>query len=49
MNEDELKKNKPDFVIILPWNLKTEITAQLNYIKDWGGKFVVAIPELEIF
>ena len=49
MNEDELKKEKPDFVIILPWNLKTEITAQLNYIKDWGGKFVVAIPELEIF
>ncbi|HEV8081083.1 MAG TPA: class I SAM-dependent methyltransferase [Chitinophagaceae bacterium] len=49
MNEDELKKDKPDFVIILPWNLKTEITAQLNYIKDWGGKFVVAIPELEIF
>ena len=48
MNEDELKKSKPDFVIILPWNLKTEITAQLNYIKEWGGKFVVAIPELEI-
>jgi 2-polyprenyl-3-methyl-5-hydroxy-6-metoxy-1,4-benzoquinol methylase len=49
VNEDELKKVKPDFVIILPWNLKTEITAQLNYIKEWGGKFVVAIPELEIF
>ncbi len=49
MNEDELKKNKPDYIIILPWNLKTEITAQLNYIKVWGGKFVVAIPELEIF
>ena len=49
MNEDNLKKAKPDFVIILPWNLKTEITAQLNYIKDWSGKFVVAIPELEIF
>ena len=49
INEDELKKSKPDFVIILPWNLKTEITAQLNYIKEWGGKFVVAIPELEIF
>ena len=49
MNEDDLKKAKPDFVIILPWNLKTEITDQLNYIKDWGGKFVVAIPELQIF
>ncbi|MDB5223984.1 MAG: class SAM-dependent methyltransferase [Chitinophagaceae bacterium] len=49
MNEEQLKKNKPDFVIILPWNLKKEITTQLNYIKDWGGKFVVAIPELKIF
>jgi len=49
VNEDELKKNKPDYVIILPWNLKKEITEQLNYIRDWGGKFVVAIPELEIF
>jgi hypothetical protein len=49
MDEQELKKNKPDYVIILPWNLKKEITSQLSYIKDWGGKFVVAIPELEIF
>jgi hypothetical protein len=49
MNEDELKKTQPDFVIILPWNLKQEITTQLNYIRDWGGKFVVAIPGLEIF
>ena len=49
MNEDELKKAKPDFVIILPWNLKTEITAQLNYIQEWGGKFVVAIPFLQEF
>lgn len=49
MNEAELKKYKPQYVIILPWNLKSEITEQLNYIKEWGGKFVVAIPELEIF
>ncbi len=49
MNEDELKRSQPDYVIILPWNLQAEITAQINYIKDWGGKFVVAIPELEIF
>jgi SAM-dependent methyltransferase len=49
VNEDELKRNKPDYVIILPWNLKTEITDQLSYIKEWGGKFVVTIPELEIF
>jgi SAM-dependent methyltransferase len=40
---------KPDYVIILPWNLKKEIGEQLKYIKDWGGKFVTFIPELNIF
>jgi len=48
MNEDHLKANKPDFVIILPWNLKDEITAQLSYIKEWGGKFVIPVPKLEL-
>lgn len=48
VNEDHLKKVKPDFVIIFPWNLKDEISKQLNYIKDWGGKFIVAVPHLEI-
>ena len=48
VNEQFLKDAKPDFVLILPWNLKEEITAQLSYINDWGGKFVVPIPELEI-
>ena len=49
MDEAYLKNTKPAYVIILPWNLKTEITEQLSYIRDWQGKFVVAIPELEIF
>ena len=48
VDEQYLKNKKPDFVIILPWNLKEEITAQLQYIKAWGGKLVVPIPELEI-
>jgi hypothetical protein len=48
MNEEVLKDSKPDFVIILPWNLKEEIINQLHYIKDWGGKFVVPIPSLQI-
>jgi SAM-dependent methyltransferase len=48
-SEEYLKKDKPDFVIILPWNLKTEITNQLCYIKDWGGRFVITIPQLNIF
>jgi 2-polyprenyl-3-methyl-5-hydroxy-6-metoxy-1,4-benzoquinol methylase len=48
VNENFLKEQRPDYIIILPWNLKEEITEQLSYIKDWGGKFVVPIPSLEI-
>ncbi len=48
VNEQYLKNEQPDFVIIFPWNLKEEIVTQLAYIKDWGGKFVVAIPHLQI-
>ena len=47
-NENYLKDHKPPYVIILPWNLREEITEQLSYIKDWSGKFVVPIPSLEI-
>lgn len=46
--EEYLKQQQPDYVIILPWNLKEEISNQLAYIKDWGGKFVIPIPKLEI-
>lgn len=46
---DEIQNQKPDFVVILPWNIKDEVSKQLSYIRDWGGKFVVAIPELKIF
>jgi 2-polyprenyl-3-methyl-5-hydroxy-6-metoxy-1,4-benzoquinol methylase len=42
-------KMRPDYVFILPWNLKQEIANQLSYIREWGGKFVVAIPSIEIF
>jgi hypothetical protein len=48
VNEQYLKQEQPDYVIILPWNLKDEITAQLSYIKTWGGQFVVPIPALQI-
>lgn len=48
MNEQYLKDAKPDYVIILPWNLKDEITQQLSYIKEWDGKFVVPIPGVNI-
>lgn len=44
-----LRQDKPDIVLILPWNIQTEITQQLDYIRSWGGKFAVAIPKMEIF
>ncbi|MBA7533948.1 hypothetical protein ES705_26194 [subsurface metagenome] len=46
---DEIKKHQPDYVIIFPWNLRSEISSQLDYIRDWGGKFVVFIPEKLVF
>jgi len=48
VQEDVLKAERPDYVIILPWNLKEEITQQLGYIREWGGKFVVPVPELQV-
>ena len=47
-NEQMLKDRKPDFVVIFPWNLKEEIVQQLSYIRAWGGKFVIPLPDLEI-
>lgn len=47
-NEEKIIKIKPDFILILPWNLKNEICSQLSYIKDWKGKFVVSIPNLQV-
>ena len=46
LDEEKIKTEKPDYIVILPWNLKVEISAQLSYIQDWGGKFVVAVPEI---
>ena len=48
VEENEIRKLKPDFVLILPWNIRFEIERQLAYIHDWGGKFVVAVPKLEV-
>jgi len=49
VTEDNIKTLKPDFVIIFPWNIKDEIIEQLAYIREWNGKFVIAIPKMEIF
>lgn len=48
VDEIALQQTKPDYVLILPWNLRTEITAQLAYIRDWGGQFVTAVPHLTV-
>ena len=45
---DRIRETKPDYVVILPWNLKDEIMEQLQYIREWGGKFVVPIPKVAI-
>ena len=44
-----IKETKPDYIIILPWNLKDEIMEQMKDIKEWGGKFVIPIPEVKIY
>lgn len=46
---DKIKETKPDYVLILPWNLKDEIMDQIKYIRDWGGQFVIPIPEVRIY
>jgi SAM-dependent methyltransferase len=46
---EKIRETKPDYVLILPWNLKTEIMESLAYIREWGGQFVVPIPEVTIY
>lgn len=46
---DKIKETKPDYVVILPWNLKDEIMEQMKHIREWGGQFVVLIPEVEVY
>jgi hypothetical protein len=46
---DRLPEARPDYVFILPWNFKDEIMKQLSFIREWGGKFVVPIPEVRVY
>ena len=48
VDESRLKQDRPDYVVILPWNLTREIMADLAYIREWGGQFVTAVPELQV-
>ena len=49
LSPDHIDSTKPDYVLILPWNLRSEISEQLKHIRDWNGKFVVAVPEIEVW
>jgi len=46
---ERIKQTQPDYILILPWNLKNEIMEQLAYVREWGGQFVVPIPEVKIY
>jgi 2-polyprenyl-3-methyl-5-hydroxy-6-metoxy-1,4-benzoquinol methylase len=46
---DRIRETQPDYVVILPWNLQEEIMQQLHYIRAWGGRFVVPIPQVTIY
>ena len=45
---ERIRETRPDYVFILPWNLRDEITGQMMYIREWGGKFVVPIPRVKV-
>lgn len=46
---DKIRETRPDYLFILPWNFKDEIMEQMSYIRDWGGQFIVPIPEVEVY
>ncbi|MGH8772853.1 MAG: methyltransferase C-terminal domain-containing protein, partial [Burkholderiales bacterium] len=49
LHPDRIKETRPDYVLLLPWNLKDEIVQQLSYIREWGGQFVTPIPEVAVY
>jgi SAM-dependent methyltransferase len=48
VDEDRLRTDRPDIILILPWNLKAEVMAQLAYAREWGARFATAVPSLRI-
>lgn len=47
MSEEKIKQDHPEYILILPWNIKDEVVTQLSYVKKWGGVFVIAVPSVE--
>jgi hypothetical protein len=48
LDPEAIRRERPDYVLILPWNLSEEIRKQASYIREWGGQFVVPIPEVQV-
>ncbi|MFI4869037.1 MAG: methyltransferase domain-containing protein [Steroidobacterales bacterium] len=48
LSPDRIRETRPDYVFILPWNLKDEISAQMSFVREWGGRFIVPIPDPQI-
>jgi len=48
VSEDRIRQERPNYIVVLPWNIRDEVMADLAYVRDWGGRFVTAIPELHI-
>jgi len=48
VSEDHIRRERPDYVVVLPWNIRDEVTTDLAYVRDWGARFVTAIPELHV-
>jgi len=45
---EKIRETKPDYILILPWNIKDEVMEQLSFVRSWGGKFIIPIPELRV-
>jgi 2-polyprenyl-3-methyl-5-hydroxy-6-metoxy-1,4-benzoquinol methylase len=45
---DRIRQTRPDYILILPWNIKDEVIEQMSHVREWGGKFVVPIPRVEV-
>ncbi|MFA7638239.1 MAG: methyltransferase C-terminal domain-containing protein, partial [Parvibaculum sp.] len=48
VDEAHLQTDRPEIIVILPWNIREEVVIQLAYARDWGARFVTAVPELEV-
>ena len=49
LSPDIIAEKKPDYILILPWNISKEISEQLSFIREWGGMFVTAVPKIHKF